>query len=473
MKHEVAEQGGAGQAAGTTGGKLQAFLAQSAGYAALPRVAYTPCFSLEAIPPPPHGQGTQWWYIRDGAARIGLIQTLAKEIEMFCFRPPADGRGPRYDLPEVYHWANLYGARIQLYGTQENPPLTAFELAFVQDQGETLVFTLKNSFEGGFCGANEYRLTWDERLGYVWQMQVRYTMTQPRAVEFNNLLAGGVAESRESHKRWQKTVRALADGRIAYVWHNPLNIPLDDIAPGGFVGFVTEEAMNPFVELLATSTPVFIDTCGMWYDQHIFMRPPAVPAADGSYQIEARYRFLSLPGQIARELEAAAVPVEAATEPGLLGFQLNRVCDFEQYIPVHGGFNGGVWEAGVRCNATAHSGHYSLRVRGKGPRNVASIAPIGGGPGLTCESKKRYRLRAWIKTDLKEGVAYACVEEVVWHWKDLRATRQTPELAGRTDWSMVEVEFTPTPHDPFLVVRLCVHGRGVAWFDDVLLEELP
>jgi hypothetical protein len=230
--------------------------------------------------------------------------------------------------------------------------------------------------------------------------------------------------------------------------------------------------MNPFVELLETSTPVFVDTCRMWYDQHIFLRPPAAPAADGCYRMEARYRFLSLPGVLARELESRAEPVVPPDEPGLLGFQVNRVCDFEQYIPVQGGYNGGVWDGGVRCSACAHSGRHALRVPGRGVRTLCSVAPIGGGPGLTCESAKRYRLRAWIRTELKEGVAYVRVDEVIWHWQDLRATHQTRTVGGSSDWTQVELSFTPTPHDPFLVVRLCVHGRGVAWFDDLLLDEI-
>jgi hypothetical protein len=30
----------------------------------------------------------------------------------------------------------------------------------------------------------------------------------------------------------------------------------------------------------------------------------------------------------------------------------------------------------------------------------------------------------------------------------------------------------PGPNDPFLVVRICVDGQGLAWFDDVMLEEV-
>ena len=453
-------------------GALQAFLDKSKTYAELPRRTYTPRFNLEALTPAKHAKGTQWFYIRDGNERIGLIQTWTKEIEMFRFFPAGDGKGPKYEIPEIYHWANLYGARIQMYGTQMLPPVTEFKLSFTKDRGDSLELRIENRHEGGIIGTSEYRLAWDERLGYVWNCVSHYSMPTPTKIEFNNLLAGGISESREDHKRWQKTIRALADGRIVFVYHNPLNVPTDDIQAHGFVGYVTEEEMNPFVELIETSNPVCMGTCSQWYDQHIMLKPPTAKKDDGRCHVWARYRFLSLPGALARELEAVAVPSQPARESKGLGFLLNRTNDFEQFVPPEGVYNGGLWQHVTRVDKQAHSGRYSLKVSGQGTRKEASLAPIGGGPAVVGESKRHYRLTAWVKTDLLKGTAYLRVDDVHWDWQDFKATRQSKELSGRTEWSLLTLDFQPSPNDPFLVVRLCVEGQGDAWFDDVMLEAL-
>jgi hypothetical protein len=323
---------------------------------------------------------------------------------------------------------------------------------------------------------------WDERLGYVWNCISRYSMPKPAKIEFNNLFAGGISESRDDHKRWQKTVRALAGGRIAFVYHNPINIPVDDIQAGGFVGFVTEEEMNPFVELIETSTPVSIVTCSQWYDQHIIMKPPQTKEADGLYHLEARYRFLSVPGAIARELEAAAVDMSkslksyrnpATGESIRAGFLQNKVNDFETCVPPDKVYNGPIWQHINATEGPAHSGKKSITLKGLGPGKVKCASPIGGGPGIYGESSKRYRLAAWVKTQgLEDGGAYLQVDDCRWNWNDVKATRRTAKLTGDHDWTRLKVEFTPSPHDPFLLIKLCVEGTGAAWFDDLELVEV-
>jgi hypothetical protein len=202
------------------------------------------------------------------------------------------------------------------------------------------------------------------------------------------------------------------------------------------------------------------------------MKPPRTREADGLYHARARYRFLSLPGAVARELESKAIQAVPSRRRRALGFRLNRPNDFETFIAPEDGFNGGVWRRARRSNEQAHSGRYSLKVTGRGVGKPVSIAPIRGGPAVVGESAHRYRLTAWVMTDLSEGAAYLRVDDVRWSWDDLRATRKSSELSGRNGWTRLVIEFQPTPHDPFLVIRLCVNGRGVAWFDDVMLHTI-
>ena len=455
------------------GGLLQQFLDKSKTYAATPKIAHTPKFNLEPLTPKEHAKGTEWFYIRDGQERIGLIQTWIKEIEMFRFFPSPDGKGENYEFPEIYHWANLFGCRIQMYGTQGLPPVTSFKLTFTKERGDSLEFKVEHKHQGNINGSGEFRLVWDDRLGYVWHCTSRYTMNKPRDIEFNNLLAGGISDSRESHKRWQKTLRACADGRTTFVHHSPVNIPRNDIQAGGFVGFVTEE-VNPFVELIETSSPVRIDTCSQWYDQHIIMKPTQTKGADGLYQAQVRYRFLSLPKALAQELEASAVPDNPATgKLTVTGFLQNQVNDFETPVPYGQVYNGPIWQHIGTTDEYAHSGKRSIKLNGQGPGKVKSASPIGGGPAVYGESNKRYRLAGWVKTQgLKDGGAYLEIDDVFWNWKDVRDTRRTKKLTGDQDWTRLEVEFTPSKNDPLFLIKLCVEGTGAAWFDDLELMEV-
>ncbi len=57
-------------------------------------------------------------------------------------------------------------------------------MAFTKDRGDSLAIRVENQHRGGLCGVSEYRLSWDERLGYVWDCESRYTMPQPARIEF-------------------------------------------------------------------------------------------------------------------------------------------------------------------------------------------------------------------------------------------------------------------------------------------------
>jgi hypothetical protein len=453
-------------------GRLQEFLDKSRAYAQIPALPRAPDFNLERIAPAPHTGGTDWFYVRDGTERIGLIEDWKKEIEMFRFFPSAENEGRRPEIPEFYDWGALFGARIQAFGTQMLPPLTSCRFDFAKDRGESLILRVEHVHQQDIRGSDEYRLAWHPRLGYTWDCESRYSMPEPARIEFNNLYAGGVSEAREERKRWQKTVRAPADGRISFVYHNPLYTPTDDVHPGGFVGFVTEEDMNPFVEIIEASEPLFMITCSQWYDQHIMMKLPRARAAGGRYCMSARYRFLSLPAAVARELEHVAVMSPPAGRRDVVGFLLDRVNDFERFVPEGEVYNGGVWKGGELSEEHAHSGRRSLKVHGAGPGKLATAAPVSRGPCLVGETGRRYRLSAWVKTELTGGSAFIRVDDVRWSWDDVTASRQSAAATGVRDWTRLSFEFQPGPNNPYLVPRLCVDGIGAAWFDDVAIERI-
>jgi hypothetical protein len=449
-----------GSPSDASAGELQALLDKSKAFAALPKVEHTPAFRLESFDArqyPEEARGHQWWYICDGQERIGLLTTwFSGHVELFRFSPEVN-HGAKYPIPEVYHWANLIGSRL---------PTGGAKFTFLKDSGDTLEFKTSST---------EFRLVWDERLGYVLYGTGHFARAKPQAIEFSNLLAGGIAESRDDHKRWQKTVRGLLlNGSVSFVHHNPVNVPVDDVQPGGFVGFVTEEKMNPFVEVLEANGPVYFDTCSEWYDQHLCMKAPKAKESDGLYHVRAKYRLLSLPAAVARELEAMAVDRGPGKgESNLTGFLQNRINDFETCVPYGKVYNGPIWQHISASEGPAHSGKKSIAVGGRGPGKVNCASPIGGGPPIYVESNKRYRLAAWVKTKgLEDGGAYLQADDIFYNWDDIKATRKTEKLSGDRDWTRLQVEFTPSPRDPLLNIKLCVEGTGTAWFDDLELIEV-
>jgi hypothetical protein len=204
------------------------------------------------------------------------------------------------------------------------------------------------------------------------------------------------------------------------------------------------------------------------------MKAPQTKEADGLYHVRAKYRLLSVPGAVARDLEAVAVDRDGGTyESKVAGFLQNKVNDFETFVPRGKMYNGPIWQHINATEGPAHSGKRSIAVGGRGPGKVNFASPIGGGPPLYGESSKRYRLAAWVKTrGLEDGGAYLQADDVFFNWEDVKATRKTEKLTGDRDWTRLEVEFTPSPRDPLLMIKLCVEGTGTAWFDDLELVEV-
>jgi hypothetical protein len=444
-------------------GLLQKFLNTSKAYNALPAVKRTPAFHLEPV-----GKRKQWYYICDGDRHVGLI---GEDVQLF-------DKEAKYEGSKTDNACSADGARLCLtmhsFDT-EIPRMTSRKLTITKDRGDSIEFKHEQVHPEGYAGSIEFRVVLDERLGYVIYADSCFIMPEPKAIEFNNFMAGWVADLRDNHKRWQKTVRGrLADGRIVFVYHSPVNLPRDEVQPGGFLGFVTEERMNPFAEMIESSAPVFFDTCSVVYDQHMVMKAPQAKEADGMYHLRARYRLLSVPAAVARELEAVAVDNSAGSGPHpylvRAGFLLNKVNDFENFIPSDRVCNAAIFQHIDASAGEAHSGKYSLALRGPGPGKVKVASPVGGGPPLPSEKGGSYRLSAWVKTKgLADGGAYL----EVGGWKDNQrfTNRSEPKLTGDHDWTRLQITFGPT--DGGIGIKLCAEGTGTAWFDDVELVELP
>lgn len=450
-------------------GRLQKFIETTRCYASLPRHAHTPDLHLAPVNQPKR-RGKYFW-ILDNAQKIGMVNLEIGEIELFRFFPPPAGTLVDYKLPNLYDWRTLFGVRICI--VPQGTWSCRGELTGLQNRGVTLSLTYRETLQDNSLMSHSFTLRFDPVLGYVLDCAFDLRMEKPHEFEYANMLAAGLMESRDERKRYQKCIWARRDGKICYQYQNPLSCmqlagrAWSHIPRSGFVGWVAEREMNPFLEIVRATPSCFV-TCSMWYDQHVFGLPPRRRSRDGFYHIEAVYRLISLPLPVAKELEdAARTMLPTDLKPPKAGFRCGVVNDFETPIPAGTLYNGCAWtREAVVDSSVAHSGTCSLQV--SGGRQASTNA---GGTGILLDSGKRYRLSAWVRTRNVTGGAFLRLDEIFLNWGDVRARHQTRRLSGNRDWTLVECEFQPVPEDPMALLSLVVEGKGTAWFDDVALVE--
>jgi len=451
------------------GGRLQAFVEGARCYPSLPRVAHTPAFRIAPVEERKY-RGEFFW-ILDGGQRIGLLNLSFGELEMFRFFPPHGGVPVDYKMPAFVGWDSLQGPRISIVpqGTWSGRG----RMTQTQTDGATLGLHYREEFDGGTELVHQFLLRFDPVLGYIWDCTFDLRMDKPEKFEYANLLPKGVADSRDERKRYQKCLWTRRDGALCFMYQNPrsmmqsfgsewTDIPED----GGFVGFVSEPDVNPFVEIVHSDPRTTLVTCSVWYDQHVKAVPPERKGSDGFYHVSATYRFLSLPLPVAKELEDAARTMLPASErAGPMGFRQGVVNDFETTVPAGTLFNGCIWGHSAKHDGMiGRSGTHSLRLHGN-----ETAQPVHGGPLLHVEAGRRYRLSVWARTRGVTGKgAYLRLRKQ----EDAPDARQSRRLTGDTDWTRLEIVFTPAPGEPFAVPGLVVEGPGKAWFDDMELTEL-
>jgi hypothetical protein len=155
--------------------------------------------------------------------------------------------------------------------------------------------------------------------------------------------------------------------------------------------------------------------------------------------------------------------------------ELNRTADFEAPLDPRASFRDQVFpylegeEHAINVvSDCAHTGKRSLRVRAEGPLTYARA--IGSTMHVT--EGERYRLSAWIKTDLEEGTAALSGIEYLFGLGNVTGEHRVPGGEGKSDWRYVQVEFVPGPEAHAIDVRFEVSGRGQAWIDEILLEQV-
>ena len=145
---------------------------------------------------------------------------------------------------------------------------------------------------------------------------------------------------------------------------------------------------------------------------------------------------------------------------------------------------GGAWGLGGRPpesvaqydTTVAHKGRCSLRLSSTNADVRVAARQTHRGADL---AGKRFRLSAWCKTqsiEVGEGGKGAVIRIIL--YKDAKTAAGpwvfTHPLEGTRDWTRVEATFTAAKHTQWIGFELFIwKAKGVAWWDDVVLEELP
>ena len=117
-----------------------------------------------------------------------------------------------------------------------------------------------------------------------------------------------------------------------------------------------------------------------------------------------------------------------------------------------------------------HFGKSSLRIKGSASGWSSVGVAIRGHLGITLSPDKQYRLSAWIKTKGVEDMAFVRIK--------LKYTDGETKYFGATEaygtegWKLYKVTFSPGNKGIVDYLACELVGKGVAWFDDISIEEL-
>jgi hypothetical protein len=467
------------------------------------------------------------WWILDGEVKVGLVvrgTDLAELVNTDPYHPSHD-----IAFPAVYHAATQPGDRVTLatwVRAQGSTSSHRTDLKFsVEAQGVTATF--HEYWEQGDRACK--RLTWrvDSDFGYILYCDVEMSTPQLEEhplnalPEYCNFLPRGVTDDRPEFARYPYILWQHPSGRIVRWNQNNIGaralgaLDIHDrrrVKTGGFIGFFGEADRNIAIELLESSPATTTLTCHQMLDEHLLWVPPEIeiPAQDesGHYLYRAAYNLVSVPPSVGDALNARAEMLDMvldrtnsdlemkhnwcshefptmAGEPKSLRFcplATGAVTDFETTLDPASSFRGQVFpyrtdvdEPICVVSDCSHSGKHSLRLRPDHPSSKSEMLRAWAGDAGAClhvTEDQKYRLSAWIKTELDAGEATLIAAEFRFTRSNVTGLHQSTPVSGYSDWKYVAVEFTPNDKAHVVDMRVEANGRGSVWVDDILLEKV-
>lgn len=460
------------------------------------------------------------WWIYDGDLRVGLAlrdgQDVAELLNTDPLRPET-----AISFPALYHAPTMLGDRVTMAMWLNGPGTKSDfnELSFATNADGVTAFFRENWNDGRRASK---KLCWrlDADFGYVLSVEAKMSVpyleqhAPNKLPEHCNFLPRGATDDRPESARYPYVLWQHPLGKIVRWNQNNVGaralgaLGVHDrrlLKDSGFIGFFGESDRDIALEILQSSPVSTALTCPQMLDERVMWAPPEVEAPpqneSGDYCYQAAYNLVAVPPPVSADLTAQAELLDgvldrtdavlearhhwcAAEYPQVAGAPKNlRLCtlaagtvaDFETRLDAAAGFRGLVFPYPDDADAPisvvsdgAHSGMHSLRLQPDG--QALRAAPMGACLHVT--AGQRYRLSAWLKTELTSGAAQLSAIEFQFSLAHITATHRSTPVRGQADWQKVAVEFTPGENAHVVDAGIEADGRGRVWADDILLEKI-
>ncbi len=254
--------------------------------------------------------------IRDQGKLVGIVHPGMHQLDMATFRPDRTATDPAFG--PYYSWGTLLGTRITTAAWYGGMSASGTVASTWTVGGRTLTLTTTQTWAGPSpLGSSRYVMTLslDPRRGYVWDIATDLSVRGPlrgkdgtlEDPEFLNWQVKtyemGQFEGRRLPLAWHcdRTIFLNKDDKLVGFFLNPPGIDRSrfkrsEVREGGFVASLPDADGWGIALVHAEKAPFSRNnaTCNMWSDSHNLLRLPKEPAADGTFAVRARWRFLAL-----------------------------------------------------------------------------------------------------------------------------------------------------------------------------------
>lgn len=447
---------------------------------------YKPKFYIEEF----KGKKENFVWILDRKQKISVYCHEHGTLDTFLFEPNLE-KSKDFKLPSMYHNPTYFGARMMTYWWLNDVWSAYGERSFPTFEGigsSKLIISCPVKHPDGGSEIHKYCFYFDSSLNrYVIDTFVELRSKRNIHGEYCNFYVAGLGDSRKEKKKYKKTIFTDSKGNLSYFYQNPCtplaknmrDRNLRKIKTGGFIGFFTEEDINPVIEIIESSPESFSLTCDCWYDEHLSINSPGKENfSNGFYNANIHYRLISLPEKVCRKIEKSAKQFDIGKYSVMIPFVHNEVNNLETQINPYKEFTGCCWlitnnESTYSpiswCKIEGYSGKKSIRLYGCTPDTV--IADVVRGPAIHGYSNKKYYVSVYVKTKNVEGQgAYIQLDEVYYHPANVQVSHTSRKLNGNNDWTLLSFEFKPVKYDPFFYLYFKLEGKGEAFFDDIIIK---
>jgi len=440
---------------------------------------------LSLAEPMPHEPAFQvrtqgiYHVVTDGGNVIAVVVrdkgTGGALLDVLRFRPS----DPTLDLvlPEGdYHYATRLG-----FGATFNWSVDSMfqspdqdRLDLIACEVDSVVFQHAGEYQGGTTLDARLAIGYDAAMGqysyaFTWDIASTRTVTG----EFSNVFHRNLMHSNMDMREYDYGTYVRKGGS----WETyPVSIMVTGLVKdrltrvplevGGGSGHINRSGVVPMIIHRRANAPLYVGSCDTCFDLH----QTADVSAGTTTRIESRFQDV---GSILAAHPDAASAIALDNMPGAYSFHVGKCCDFTETLSPTQPWSGGIWawqgqQPAVVTNECAHSGQHCLKLVSS---DDAAILVSPYGPELTLVNNRRYRLSAWCKLDGGKGSSAGISLSAFRFTPSNSVSRGESCISDSTDWTRLDV-IIDSRNVECGQMLLTVQGKAIAFFDDILVEQL-